>query len=144
MLLAIEKPRQDARAQTPLSVFWSLNFKWLRNLLQTAFYLTLARPLLALKKFAVVVLKLVWMLLKVRVVFEVADLLCVVELQQALLEQRTVVIIQIKLLYQARLIRIAIKVAFAEAGSKGLVVAHSQNRLKGLRKLGLTLICWNW
>jgi hypothetical protein len=125
LLLAIEKPRQDARAQTPQSVFWRLNLKWLRNLLQTAFHLTLARPLLARKKFAAVVLKLVWMLLKVRVVFEVADLLCVVKLQQALLKQRTVVIIQIKLLYQARLIRMAIKVAFAEAGSKGLVVAHS-------------------
>ena len=97
--MAIEKPREDARAQTPLSVFWRLNLKWLRNLLQTAFYLTLARPLLALKKFAAVVLKLVWMLLKVRVVFAVADLLCVVELQLVLLEQQTVVILQIKLLY---------------------------------------------
>jgi hypothetical protein len=131
LLLAIKKPRQDARAQATLSVLLRLNFKCLLSLQrQTILYLTLTRPLLAFEKFAAVVLKLIRVLLEVWIVLQVAYLLRVVELQQTLLKQRPVVVIQIKLLYQSRLVHLAVEVALAEAPSEGLVVAHSQNRLK--------------
>lgn len=85
------------------------------------------------------------MLLVVRVVLDVADLLRVVELEQALLQQRSVVVIQIQLLDEADAVQlVGVEMAITEAASEGLVVAHCQDRLQAVKGKGLTLICWNW
>ena len=82
--------------------------------------------------FAVFVFELIRVVLELGIVFHVADLLCVVVLEEALLVQGQVVLVvgHVPLLDVARLVvMILTEVTLAEASSEGQVVAHSHDVL---------------
>lgn len=84
--------------------------------------------MLALEQLAAGILELIGMLLIVRVVLEVAYLLRVVELEQALLQQRSIVVVQIQLLDETNAVQlVGVEMAVAETAGEGLVVAHRQD-----------------